>query len=262
MKVDFVFLDSGTGGIPYLLHLKKSHPEYSCAYYADTANFPYGEKTSSEIITCVIKDIENIQQKFNPEVIIIACNTMSVNALGEARKRFPNQKIVGTVPAIKLASSLSNKRIIGLLATKSTVENPYNIELQQKFAADCKLVLRDDAKLISFIEHNSFLATKEECIKAVAPAVDFFRQNQCDVIILGCTHFLNLSDVIQEVAGKEIKVIDSREGVVKRALSIIDGSSIQKSSEKSKLYVTGFTQKKDKDEYKFICDKNGFELIE
>jgi glutamate racemase len=262
LKVDFVFLDSGTGGIPYLLHLKKQKPEYTCAYYADTANFPYGEKTNQQIIDCVKKDIINIRQKFNPEVIVIACNTMSVNALIEARKQFPNQKIVGTVPAIKLAASLSKKKIIGLLATKSTVENPYNIELQQKFASDCKLVLRDDAELISFIEHFSFLASESECIHAVEPAVDFFRKNNCDVIILGCTHFLNLSEIIQKVAGNDIKVIDSRDGVVKRALSIIDKKEKIISNEKSKLYVTGFTQKKDKDEYLYICKINGFELIE
>ena len=254
--VDFVFLDSGTGGIPYLMHLLEIKPDAKCVYVGDTANFPYGEKNHEQIVSAVLNCVKVIIEKFSPKVIVLACNTMSVNSLDVLREVFPNQIFVGTVPAIKLAAKVSKKRKIGLLATKATIEHPYNRDLKNHFAADCELVFRADPELISFIEKKSFTASEEDCINAVLPAVSFFKEKGCDVIILGCTHFLNLSDVIQKAAGENVKVVDSREGVVNRALNILDtcfsfgekkyslGSqddSCDDGQKKSHLFITGFS---------------------
>lgn len=239
--VDFAFLDSGTGGIPYLLHLKEILPQTNCVYIGDTANFPYGEKSHEQIVELVISLVKKVIQKFEPKVIVIACNTMSVNALNLLREIFPNQQFVGTVPAIKLAASVSQKKRIGLLATKATVDSPYNQDLKNHFASDCELILRADPDLISFIEHKSFLVSQEERKNACVSAVKFFIQNDCDVIILGCTHFLNLKDEMQEVCDEnasndvKIQVVDSVEGVVNRAIDLFncgkgDSSLIEKST--------------------------------
>ena len=196
---------------------------------------------------------------------------MSVNALDAVRKAFPGVNFVGTVPAIKLAAGISKKRRIGLLATNSTVNHPYNQKLKADFAADCQLICRGDADLISFIEHESFTATKEQIKAAVTPAVDFFRKEDCDVIILGCTHFLNIASEIQEVCGPSIKVVDSKEGVVNHALEVWGrcgelpagkggeqrSANQGKAFPSSELYITGFTEKKDENEYDVICKRFG-----
>lgn len=257
--VDFVFLDSGTGGIPYLLHLKEKCPEASCVYVGDTANFPYGEKTHEEIVRCVSACIEKIITKFEPKVIVIACNTMSVNCLDVLRSVYPDQLFVGTVPAIKVAAECSKNHCIGLMATNSTVNHPYNQDLKNHFAADCRMVTRGEPDLISFIEHKAFMASEQEIEEACKPSVEYFRKEGCDVIILGCTHFLNISEQLKKVAAPDLMVVDSREGVVKRALSIRgDLSSGNQTEQKNKdtLYVTGFSDKKDQKEYELICQKN------
>lgn len=273
--VDFAFLDSGTGGIPYLVNLMKKCPEANCVYVGDTANFPYGEKSHEKVVDCTISLCKKIIQKFAPKVIVVACNTITVNSLDILREAFPDIPFVGTVPAIKVAGEISRKRCIGLLATNSTVKNPYNQELKRHFASDCKMVLRGDPDLISFIEHKSFTATKQEREEACKPAVDFFRNEGCDVIILGCTHFLNLKDEIQKVA-YDMKVVDSVDGVINRAISLkgVAGTfpageggeqpcasqgetspSYKISDQKSKaaLYITGFCDKNDEKEYDVIC---------
>lgn len=229
-------------------------------YIADTKNFPYGEKSYEQICDAVNSLCKKIIEKFSPKAIVMACNTMSVNTLDVVRKNFPDTKFVGTVPAIKLASSVSKKRCIGLLATNSTVNHPYNKKLKEDFASDCKLVLRADPELISFIEHNSFTAAKEEKLAAVKPAVDFFKNEGCDVIMLGCTHFLNLTQEFKELCGKEISVVDSKEGVVNRTLSIVN-LEVTKTNleEKTFLYVTDDSKSKDSEEYKIICNK--FNLV-
>ena len=256
--VDFVFLDSGIGGIPYMTSLLEKEKEASCVYVADSANFPYGEKSHEKVVECVLSLVEKIICKFNPSVIVLACNTMSVNALESLREKFPQIDFVGTVPAIKLAASLSKKRRLGLLATHATCENPYNLELQKKFASDCQLIKRPDPDLISFIEHNAFTAKREDCLKAVEPAIRFFKEKDCDVMILGCTHFLNVTDVFKQAAGENLKVVDSVDGVVRHSLDVWKKSD-KKSSEKKEplLYVTGFSDQDEKNQYDQICLRYG-----
>ena len=259
---DFVFIDSGVGGIPYMMKLLESKPEFSCVYVADTANFPYGEKTHEQVVESVKSLVQRINEKFAPKVIVVACNTMSVNALDALRSTFPDVQFVGTVPAIKLAASVSKKRRIGLLATHATCENPYNIELKNKFAGDCVLINRPDPELISFIEHNAFTATTEECLNAIEPAVDFFRKQDCDVIILGCTHFLNFTDVFMQACGSDIKVVDSVDGVVRHSIDVwmqkntIPGNA----NEKSHLYITGFSDEEEKAQYDTLCSRFGIQF--
>ncbi len=255
---DFVFIDSGIGGIPYMTTLLQRAPKASCVYVADTANFPYGEKSHEQVINCVIELVEKIRAQFEPKVIVVACNTMSVNALDELRCKFPAVNFVGTVPAIKLAASISKNRRIGLLATHATCENPYNIELKNKFASDCTLINRADPKLISFIEHNAFTASRKECLDAVKPAVDFFRNENCDVIILGCTHFLNFTDVFEESCGSEIKIVDSVDGVVRHSLELLNSCfDVSGKETSSSLYITSSADSEEKKQYDALCEKFG-----
>ena len=259
---DFAFIDSGVGGIPYMLELLKKQPDSSCIYVADSVNFPYGPKTHEQVVECIVPLVEKIINRFDPAVIVLACNTISVNALEVLRSKFEGAKFVGTVPAIKLASSVSKKRCIGLLATKATCENPYNQELKDNFASDCKLVCRPDGELVSFIEKNAFTATKEECLAAVKPAVEFFRRNDCDVIILGCTHFLNFTQVFKEACAPDISVVDSVDGVVRQMIKVrgalrplrqAQGPHGPQGPREPSLYITSTQNEDEQKKYEFIC---------
>ena len=273
-----------------MMKLLEKKPEYSCVYVADTANFPYGEKSHEQVVKCVLELVEKIRTKFSPKVIVVACNTMSVNALDELRKKYPDIQFVGTVPAIKLAASVSKKRRIGLLATKATCENPYNLELKEKFASDCVLVTRGDGELVSFIEHNAFTASHEECLEAVKPAIDFFRQEDCDAVILGCTHFLNFTDVFEEACKPDIKVVDSVDGVVRHSLEVLNSDDDSKEklvgdfkgesplrrggsgkpqvcsvgetspSQTPNLFITGFRDTEEENQYNVLCSRFGIKF--
>ena len=266
--IDFAFIDSGVGGIPYMNELLKKKPDASCIYVADTANFPYGPKSHEEVIECVLPLVEKIINRFEPRVIVVACNTISVNALEVLRSKFTSTKFVGTVPAIKLAAGLSKKRCIGLLATKATCENPYNQELKKNFAADCKLVCRADGELVSFIEKNGFTASEAELEEAVKPAMDFFISEGCDVVILGCTHFLNVKSAFEKYALRplrqaqqpQITIVDSVEGVVNHAIDIggvtgvspvqgVERNEVRAQGASPSLFITGKTNSS----YDFIC---------
>jgi glutamate racemase len=261
--MNFAFLDSGTGGIPYMIYLKQKCPEMTCTYLADALNFPYGEKTSEEITACASQAVSLIMQKWQPQAVVVACNTISVTALDNLRSLYPQLPIVGTVPAIKVAAEITKNRHIGLLATNATVRHSYIKRLEHDFASDCTVFARGDAELVSFIEHDLFTATDEQKAAAVEPAVRYFAENGCDTIILGCTHFIHMADIIQKAAGSAVQVVDSRDGVVRQALKVERMHEVQNASVSSEnlhtepadktLFVTGFTQKKDADEYCVLC---------
>jgi len=262
------FLDSGTGGIPYMLHLQKKCPDVRCVYLGDTANFPYGEKTREQITDCAAAASRLLIERFSPDAIVVACNTISVTALSELREMFPSVPFVGTVPAIKLAAAVSPKKRIGLLATRQTVENAYTDRLVAEFASDCYIVRRGDPDLIDFVEKKLFTATQEERAAAVAPAIEFFRQHEVDTIILGCTHFIHMADDIQKAAGSSVRVVDSRDGVVNQTMRVLDQVSngtpahATKSAQTKKntcsvenmtFYITGVRDTVAEDEYRTLA---------
>lgn len=253
-KVDFAFLDSGTGGIPYMLALKKKCPDCSCVYLGDTAHFPYGEKSVDEVVACAKNAVSLIQKKWNPKVLVIACNTMSVTALDSLRKSFPSLPIIGTVPAIKLAAKVSKNKNIGLLATNATVSNPYCRKLIDEFAGDCHIYSRGDPDLVSFIERDFFTSSQEEKIAAVKPSVEFFKSKGCDTVILACTHFTHIADLYAKVCGENISVVDSRDGVSNQALRCLNerGNCPVDLDKDMSFFVTAATDSQTV-EYKILC---------
>lgn len=215
----YAFLDSGIGGLPYLSQLIEAAPGASCVYLADTLHFPYGEKTREEVIQYALESVQKLLEHFNPQVIIVACNTISVAALGALRQRFP-VPFVGTVPAIKLAAEHSRNRRIGLLATERTVTDPYTDELIQRFAGDCHVERIGDSALVAAIENSLIGADKAQRLSAVRSSMERFRRADVDTVVLACTHFLHVIDEIHEASGPMIDVIDSRNGVVQQALRL------------------------------------------
>ena len=203
-----------------MIHLKQLCPEASCVYVADAAHFPYGTKTAEQVAECASRAVSLVIARWNPDVIVIACNTISVSALDVLRAQFPDVPLVGTVPAIKLAASVSKNRRIGLLATEATVRQEYTVNLEKNFAADCSVFVRGDTALVDFIEHRLWSADAEERLAAVTPAVEYFRSCSCDTIVLGCTHFVHMAGDIAAAAGSDVTVVDSRDGVARQALKV------------------------------------------
>lgn len=261
--IDFAFLDSGTGGIPYMLLLKEKSPESRCVYLGDTVHFPYGEKSFEEIVRCSSEAIDTIVKNWNPRAVIIACNTISVTALDELRKLHPDLPIIGTVPAIKLAAKVSLNKKIGFLATNASVNHKYSEKLIEDFASDCTVFKRGDPELIDFIEHKLFTASREEKIEAVMPAVEYFNSNGCDTIILGCTHFTHMAREIEEAfaskSWKKVFVVDSRDGVSNHALDVIKTAPEKEGRnnlpEDMTFFVTNLKGDADRTEYETLCKR-------
>lgn len=241
-----VFLDSGVGGLTYLSEARKILPGESFVYVADNENFPYGGKSVKELKEIVLSVIENITRRFNPKTVVIACNTASVVTLESLRKRF-GIPFVGVVPAVKPAAEYTRNGRIGLLATESTVRSIYTDDLIREFASNCRVVRFAGVSIVDFVENSYYTADKEDVIKNLLPAADFFLKKDVDSIILGCTHFLFVRKPLQKLLGPEIRIIDSVEGVVKQLKRVLpEYSSSEDGSSRSVFYITGNRYRKSR----------------
>lgn len=264
MYLDFAFLDSGTGGLPYMGYLKEACPRASCLYLADTKNFPYGEKPPPQVVAATIDAVKLILSRFQPRAFVLACNTMSVTALETLRATFPLHQFIGTVPAIKVAAAKTKNKTIGLLATDATVNHPYTRRLIENFATDCRVVSRGDGLLIRFIEEHLLEEDRSPYLEAAQPAVDFFLREGADTIVLGCTHFLHIAQEIQQLAGPHIQVVDSREGVIRQALRValtqssdytLNSNFTDNKGEQQGFFVSQLTSSSMEDYYKKLCQQ-------
>lgn len=237
MHKPIVFFDSGIGGIPYLSDLRAKYPNENYIYIADNNNFPYGEKEESFLREVIIKTISKVIKNFDPKVIILACNTASVTALHELRQ-LTNIPIVGVVPAIKTAVSITKNNRIGVLATNRTVNGEYIKKLIDEFSANKEVLLVGASGIVEFVENTLYKSSNEDIISYISKSVSSLKKNNVDTVVLGCTHFIHVAKEIGDALGRNVKVIDSREGVTNQVCRVV---SLEKSNDnfgKALFYLT------------------------
>jgi len=213
------FIDSGIGGLPYYFWVKSRLPAARFVYVADTANFPYGEKSEDAVREGVVRIVRILTKTYRPSLIVIACNTASVLTLTILREQF-TLPFVGVVPAIKPASERTKKKKIGIIATNRTIKDHYTAALINQFAGNCNVVSLASPELVTYVEKEWLGADQKKTEKLVQEISAPFIEEEIDVLVLGCTHFLFLRDAFQKVLGGPIEIIDSLEGVGQQVLRL------------------------------------------
>ena len=153
-------------------------------------------------------------------LIVIACNTASVSALNYLRERI-DIPIVGTVPAVKVASEKTQNSNIGIIATETTVRLQYLSNLISQFAKDKNVFVRPSKKLVDAVENNY---PKDQIREIVRNEMSYFKENNIDTLVLGCTHYSFLYEEIDDFFEKRVVIVDSKEGVSKRIASILNNN--------------------------------------
>lgn len=222
-------LDSGVGGIPYLANLRKKLPRENFLYLADSAHFPYGNRSREEISRMVRGAAELILKNHDPKILILACNSASVSALDDLRRELP-LPVVGVVPAIKPAATLSRTKCLGILATERTVNAPYVDTLINRFARDCRVVRAAAGDIVEFVENRLIGSSREEQDRLIRPAADLFLREGADAVVLGCTHFTYLDENIRALSGGVLMPVDSREGVAAQTVRLLEREGSLKDS--------------------------------
>ena len=211
-----LIFDSGVGGLSVLAPIRALLPTAPIVYAADSEFYPYGTKRPEEIEARVPTMLGRLAERFDPELIVIACNTASTIALDHARAAL-DLPIVGTVPAIKPAAEVSKSRVIGVLGTEATVRQPYVDDLAATFAADCTIIRHGSPELVELAEAK--LAGEEvgsDAVKAAArPMFDAPHGERIDTVVLACTHFPLLEDELRQ-AFPNVAYVHGAMGIARR----------------------------------------------
>ena len=209
--------DSGIGGLSVLRPIRALLPTAPIVYVADSAGYPYGTKSAAEIEARVPALLGRLAERFDPELVVIACNTASTIALDAVRAAL-DLPIVGTVPAIKPAAALSKTRAIGVLGTEATVRQPYVDRLAAEFAADCKVVRHGSADLVDLAEAKLRGETPDPTAFARILDALYARPggDRIDTIVLACTHFPLVEDELAAASSHPVRFVDGKEGIARR----------------------------------------------
>ncbi len=207
------FFDSGIGGATVLREVVKLLPNEGYIYYADSINNPYGEKSKEELFDIVDNVVQKLL-KYDPKIIVCACNTATAMVLNDIRKKYPNTIFVGTEPAVKVIYDKYKDKKAIILTTKGTGESERFLELFQKYETDnCALVPAPElANLIENNKDSSFYLNN--LLKKYIGT---------EVVVLGCTHFPLVKDEIKNVLG-DVLFVDGSVGIANRINSLISKS--------------------------------------
>ncbi len=219
-----LFFDSGVGGLSIAGPARAALPSAPFVYVADSAGFPYGEKTENEIAGRVPALLGRLAERYRPRLIVIACNTASTIALPAVRAAL-DLPVVGTVPAIKPAAAMSGTRTIGVLGTRATVRQAYVDDLAARFAGDCRVIRHGSAELVELAEAKLRGETlAPESFAAVLSGL--FGQEggeQIDVIVNACTHFPLVEAELAAAAPHAVRFVDGGPGIARRIAFLTHG---------------------------------------
>ncbi|MBN2680910.1 MAG: glutamate racemase [Bacteroidales bacterium] len=204
--------DSGLGGLSVWRELVKELPNESFVYLADSAHCPYGSRPHDEITHLAVKNTEFLLSK-NAKMIVVACNTATAAAIDYLRKSF-SIPFIGMEPAIKPAALMSKTACVGVLATAGTFEGRLFKETSQKYAAGVKIVTSIGDGLVELVEQNLVNSKQAKLLleKYLQPMLDC----NADHIVLGCTHYPFLSELINKITGNSVILVDPASAVARR----------------------------------------------
>lgn len=227
-KKSIVIIDSGVGGIHFLHECVKSLPNYDYVYIIDTLNSPYGTKSKGQLKKIVMNLVREIIKKYNPEIILFACNTLTVNTISYVREKFFKVKFVGVEPALKPAKIFGGETI--LFATKSTIkcyaqlnkkiEKNLRVEYKEdliKYHKFDKVYKIYDEKLPTLIDENiDNLDVLKPYLSSKFNKMEYLK---CINMVLGCTHFIAIKEQLNDIF-PEIKFFDGVNAVVRHIKDI------------------------------------------
>lgn len=226
--------DSGIGGTSIWTKIHELLPNESTIYLADSKNAPYGQKTKDEIIALSIKNTEFLLNQ-NSKLIVVACNTATTNAIKELRSKY-DIPFIGIEPALKPAANNSKTQVIGILATKGTL----NSELFNKAVElyrDTTIIEQIGHGLVQLIENGAI--NSPEMFELLKSYLNPMIEANIDYLVLGCSHYPYLIPQIEKILPPHIKIIDSGEAVAKQTQNILNEKVGFNTS--AKTYTTFYT---------------------
>jgi glutamate racemase len=193
--------DSGVGGLSVLRHIRAALPSEHLMYFSDAGFAPYGDKPEAAIVERALA-IAAYLDASGAKAVVVACNTATAAAIDAIRLRYPSLAVVGVEPGLKPAAEITRSRIVGVLATTTTLASPRFIRLQTQVTAatGVHFLLQPCPGLADQIEKGELRSSAT--VRLVERLVHPLLQQGADTLVLGCTHYPFVQPLIEAVAAR------------------------------------------------------------
>lgn len=217
--------DSGFGGLSLVKEIYKQLPDEEIIYLADTARCPYGVRPLTEVRQFVFEIIEFLEKR-DVKMIVIACNTATAAGLEAARER-SSMPIVGVIePGSESAVRASKNDRIGVIATEGTIKSRAYQRAIRSLNPNALIFGRGCQRFVEFVESGRTKGEEVEeiAVKCLTPLL----KEGIDTLVLGCTHFHFLEDVIRKVAGESVTIVDPAFQTVERIKDVLESNRLNR----------------------------------
>src|SRR5579875_1563077 len=209
---------SGVGGLAALWALADLLPSEHLLYHADTAHFPYGERSEAEVRALTLAAAERLLRDHDVKLLVVACNTATSAALPQLRARLPIP-VVGIEPAVRPARALTSNGRIGVLATRGTVTGGRLAALIAREAGDVEVIVTPAPAVVAAVEDG--LRDAAAVDRALAASLMPLRTAAVDVVVLGCTHFAFVRERVERLLGPNVAVVEPAAAVARQAARVL-----------------------------------------
>ncbi|MDF7664208.1 glutamate racemase [Bifidobacterium sp. ESL0763] len=214
--------DSGLGGLSVVRELRRQMPDERVVYFGDSANAPYGVKSSEEVRRLSF-DIVDRFVTMGAKAIVIACNTAS-SAAGKQLRATYDLPIVGMEPALKPACDRGEGKPqhVIVAATALTLRERKFGELMDRFDATNVIYRQPCPDLVEIVEHGK-LGERDLVMRALHGYFDEYDLATIDSVVLGCTHFVFYRDYFRQLLPGSTAIIDGNAGTIRHLRDLLAG---------------------------------------
>lgn len=202
--------DSGVGGISVLRELAKLMPEENYLYFGDSANAPYGKRTTAEVKQLTM-DAARMLMARGIKALVVACNTATAAAIRDLREAYPDTIIVGIEPALKMAADRFPGGYIGVMATPVTLREDKFVQQVERFSGVTVSTI-PVPDLVGLVEQGHI---NDEAVEDLLRPVLEPYAGKLDAVVLGCTHYPFAAKTVSKILGEQTAVLDGGEGTAR-----------------------------------------------
>lgn len=199
------FLDSGVGGLSVVKEVMKRLPNEQIVFIGDTARNPYGNQTTEKVIQ-YSRELADFLMRKNIKMLVVACNTATAAALNILEKELPIPVLGVIEPGSQSAVDHSKNNRIGVIGTVATINSGEHRKHIKTLNPLAKIDTLAVPKFVEIVENNDL--TSDYAKSVIEEELKGLKTTEIDTLILGCTHYPLLENLIQEYLGDAVSLID------------------------------------------------------